>query len=138
MSKPGIYVKLAAGWIRVKEKIARPRTSKKSSRSTTKVSLTYSMVGESIDGEPSGKKFVGEFLVSAFKISKYIMKIIDIVDNKAVVIVEPISRETYRVRVYDTSEELLEELKRIALETKALRIRIPKQKQSESTEKPSS
>ncbi len=138
MSKPGIYVKLAAGWIRVKEKIARPRASKKSSRSSTKVSLAYSMVGESIDGEPSGKKFVGEFLVSAFKISKYLMKIIDIVDNKAVVIVEPISRETYRVSVYDTSEDLLEELKRIALETKALRIRISKQKQSESTEKPSS
>lgn len=138
MDRPGIYVKLATGWIRIKEKIARPRATRKGGKALAKATPVYSMVGESLDDTPKGGRLVGEFYVSAFKVSKYIMRIIDVVDEKAVVVIEPTTRETYRVRVYDSNGDLLEELKRIAVEVKAFRTRVAKQKSSEASEKSSS
>lgn len=123
MSKPGIYIRLPTGWIRIKEKVARPRTSK---RGGSRTALTYSMVGESIDGKPYGKECKDEFIISAFKVSKYIMRIVDIVDDKAIVVIEPFSRESYNVKVCNATENILDELKRIALELKALKTRITK------------
>ncbi|RLG83499.1 MAG: hypothetical protein DRO40_04545 [Thermoprotei archaeon] len=122
--EPGIYVKLQSGWIRIKEKIARVTTSKRRGGGGRVVNVTYSLVGESIDGEPHGTKVVDEFYISAFKVSRYISKALDIIDKKAIMVVKPAGMETYKVIIYDGDKNIAKELRQLATDMKAIKTKI--------------
>ncbi len=111
--KKEIYVKLLSGWIKIKGKLRSP--TKKSSKAI------FSLIGESID-EPTDNEdeAIGTIYVSAYKITKYILKLLDEdIDGK--IIVKPLTKETYEVTLYNSSNNTLNKLKRIAEEMKALK-----------------
>ncbi|MCD6487920.1 MAG: hypothetical protein J7K21_01680 [Desulfurococcales archaeon] len=121
-AKPGIYIKHGDTWILVKGKISRTVVS----RSRKKTIQTYSMIGESVEEEPVGKNNTGTFYVSAFGVTKYIQRILDIHDGKSIVRIEPFKTDTYKVIVYNASNKFFNELKEVASELKVLRTRAEK------------
>jgi hypothetical protein len=121
----GIYVKLPTGiWVRITGKMERIVKSRRKERQA----ISYTLVGESLDGKPGVKGRASTvFYISSSSATKYIIKILDYKIDKPVII-EPVSIEVYKVRVYD--RDLGVKLRKIAEEMKI--IRIPKKKHEEA------
>ena len=120
LKKPtGIYVKLPSGqWIRIKGKISRVIIIK----SKGKKSISFSLIGESIDKPPEPTSSNPEKLyISSFRVTKYILRLLDETNpKKYLIIIKPITKETYQLIMQGNSEEI-EKAKRIAEEMKLVK-----------------
>ncbi len=110
-----LYVKLPSGlWIRVKARVRKPENVGPGVR-------VFGLIGESLDGEPSvNGDPAGSFYVSAFRVTKYIIAVLD-EGIEGDIVVKPVTRETYKVEIYGAPRRYVERLKEIAEELKALK-----------------
>ncbi len=120
MRKPtGIYVKLPSGqWIKIKGKISRVVILK----SKGKKSISFSLIGESIDKPPEPTGSNSEKLyISSLRVTKYILRLLDETNpKKYLVIIKPVTKETYQLIMEGNSEEI-EKAKQIAEEMKLIK-----------------
>ncbi len=120
MTKKGVYVKLSSGWIRVKESVRRPVSTSSRKSKTSLKGFLFGLIGEGVDGEPKGSREIGRLYISAYKVTKYIMRVVaGKVDG--VVVLKPVTRETYELVLYDSTKKYLKKLEDIANELNALK-----------------
>ncbi|ADI31382.1 hypothetical protein [Staphylothermus hellenicus] len=100
----GIYVKLPTGiWVRIKGKISRTIVS----RNKSKRSISYTLLGESIDKPPkTNNDPQAKYYISATRVTKYILRLLDETrTSKYIMIIKPITKEKYEVLIYGNSAE---------------------------------
>ncbi|ABN69658.1 hypothetical protein Smar_0551 [Staphylothermus marinus F1] len=100
----GIYVKLPTGiWVRIKGKISRTVVS----RTKGKRSISYTLLGESIDNPPEiNSDPQAKYYISATRVTKYILRLLDETNSsKYIMIIKPVTKETYEVLIHGNSVE---------------------------------
>lgn len=102
--KNGIYVKLPIEtWVWIKGKISRVVISRIKGKRT----ISYTLLGETIDKPPQiGSEPVRKYFISSTRVTKYILRLLDETSpSKYTMIIQPITKETYEVTIYGSSEE---------------------------------
>ncbi len=117
--KKGIYIKLPSGWIRVKTRIGYEIGDVVKRMRYRRVPI-LGLIGEGVEEEPIGDKIVGRLYISAYRITKYITRVLD-ERVSGLVIIKPITKETYELTLYDSTKNYLKKLEKIAEELNALK-----------------
>ncbi len=116
-----IYVKLPSGtWMKITGKLKRVINVSRSKKTGKKQAVSYTLIGESLDSKPHmiGRP-ISTFFISSGSVTKYILRLLDEEFN-AKILIEPISLEVYRVRVYGGKKDA-EKVYSIAEEMKIVR-----------------